>query len=80
MSAEGEPATIIYGRTRPKVVHGHLTHRAKRVAAGWLFVFASPGVVSELFLRDEEEGTGWSRGHHDGKDLLAACLLQWSAQ
>lgn len=76
MIEEGEPATVIYGRIYPKVLHGQLVRRQTYLVGGWIFTSSTNG---ELFLRDEEEGTGWSRGHHDGKDLLAACLPLWSA-
>ena len=80
--ALGEPvtATVVYGHFKPRIVQGHIWRpvlASEYGAPGWHF--DSEQISMRLYLRETEEGLVWSRGHHDGKDLLAACKLVWSA-
>lgn len=76
----GEPATVVYSGARDaKIAHGYI-HRPvfpnRLVKTGWHFDSPQTG---RLWLRGDDEGVSWSRGYHDGQDLLAACKLVWSA-
>lgn len=61
----------------PRVIRGYLVRELKLENRGWVFC---DGGTFEVFIRADEEGTGWERGHTDGESLRATWLLVGSTR
>ena len=77
----GTPITAII---RDEIVHG-FARRTRFYTSWWVFSLkqgpnaARRPPAARLILNAESYGAVWSRGHHDGADLLAASALIRSA-